>query len=186
MFVRFRTTARRLQVSLITTRRSAGKVRHEHIASLGSTAIASSPSDRIAFWTRLHERLERLADRLDAEAQRAILAAVQARIPLLSQDEHYAELARARAVARYWETLHGLHRARIEGGRALQAHGKLMVAEGEAEAGKVAEMLAASRARLARALAGEVVAVPRHMTTKKMLKALGRTKAERRESSRRA
>jgi hypothetical protein len=151
MFVRFRTTTSKLQVSLIATRRSAGKVRHEHIASLGSAAIASSPSDRIVFWTRLRARL---ADRLDAEAQSAILAAVHARIPMPTQDEHHAEqLARARADAMFWETLHGLHTARIEDGRALQAHGKLMIAEGEAEARKVAEILAASRARLVRAQA---------------------------------
>jgi hypothetical protein len=154
MFVRFRTTTSKLQVSLIATRRSAGKVRHEHIASLGSAAIASPPSDRIVFWTRLRARLARLADRLDAEAQSAILAAVHARIPMPTQDEHHAEqLARARADAMFWETLHGLHTARIEDGRALQAHGKLMIAEGEAEARKVTEMLAASRARLARAQA---------------------------------
>jgi hypothetical protein len=36
MFVRFRTPARRLQVSLIANHRSAGKVCHEHIAGLGS------------------------------------------------------------------------------------------------------------------------------------------------------
>jgi hypothetical protein len=34
MFARFRTTIRRLQVSLIATRRAAGKVRHENLASL--------------------------------------------------------------------------------------------------------------------------------------------------------
>jgi hypothetical protein len=38
MFVRFRQTPRRLQASLVETRRSNGKVRHEHIASLGSVA----------------------------------------------------------------------------------------------------------------------------------------------------
>jgi len=154
MFVRFRTTARRLQVSLISSRRSAGNVRQEHIASLGTVPLAPSPFERLAFWTRLHERLVQLANRLDAEAQGTILAAVHARIPMPTQDEHHAEqLARARADARFLETLHSLHTARIEDGRALQAHGKLMIAEGEAEARKVAEILAASRTRLARAQA---------------------------------
>ena len=54
----------RLQLSLIETRRCDGKVRHEHIASLGS-----SVAERIAFWTRLHERLAKLANRVDAATQ---------------------------------------------------------------------------------------------------------------------
>jgi hypothetical protein len=41
MFVRFRETGRRLQCSLIETRRVDGKVRHEHIASLGSIEYRS-------------------------------------------------------------------------------------------------------------------------------------------------
>lgn len=36
MFVRFRSSSRRLQVSLVETRRIDGKVRHEHVASFGS------------------------------------------------------------------------------------------------------------------------------------------------------
>ena len=160
MFVRFRTTARKLQVSLIATRRSAGNVRQEHIASLGTVPLAPSPFERLAFWTRLHERLVQLANRLDAEAQGTIFAAVHARIPIPTQDEHHAEqLDRARADARFWEGLHGLHTDRIEGGRELQETGKRMVAESEAEAGMVAEKLAASRAWLARVRTGERLGV---------------------------
>jgi hypothetical protein len=185
MFVRFRTTPRRLQVSLITTRRSAGKVRHEHIASLGSAPIGPSLGERIAFWTRVYERLARPTNRLDPEALDAILAAVHARIPMPTQDEQHAEqLERAHADARFWETLHGLHNDRIEGGRALQEHGKRMVADSETEAEKVAETLAASRARLARAQAGKAVAVPRQMTAEEMFKALGWTKADWRHAER--
>jgi hypothetical protein len=39
MFVRFRQTKHRLQVSLVGTRRDGGKVRQEHIAQLGSVEI---------------------------------------------------------------------------------------------------------------------------------------------------
>jgi hypothetical protein len=61
MFVRFRQTKTRLQASLIETRRIGGKVRHEHIASLGSVPTLPSVADRIVFWQRLHERLANLA-----------------------------------------------------------------------------------------------------------------------------
>jgi hypothetical protein len=40
---------RRLQISLIDTRRVDGKVRQEHIALLGSVPPAMTPADRLAF-----------------------------------------------------------------------------------------------------------------------------------------
>jgi hypothetical protein len=39
MFVRFREAKTRLRLSLIATKRLDGKVRHEHIGSLGSVLI---------------------------------------------------------------------------------------------------------------------------------------------------
>jgi hypothetical protein len=53
MFVRFRALRRRLQASLIETRRAAGTVRHEHIASLGAVDAGLSVADRVAFWQQL-------------------------------------------------------------------------------------------------------------------------------------
>jgi hypothetical protein len=59
MFVRFRSTPhvrplpldpRRLQVSVVETRWSGGRVRHEHVASLGSVPREPSVPERIAFW----------------------------------------------------------------------------------------------------------------------------------------
>jgi|SRR5262244_2412646 len=46
MFVRFRDAGRRLQVSLVETRRADGKVRHEHIASLGSIVMPTTVLSR--------------------------------------------------------------------------------------------------------------------------------------------
>jgi hypothetical protein len=40
LFVRFRRSPYRLQVSIVETRRVGGKVRHEHIVSLGSIDAA--------------------------------------------------------------------------------------------------------------------------------------------------
>ena len=52
MFVRFRQTSRRLQVSLVETRRVDGRVRHEHIASLGAILHRLEIADRMEFWQR--------------------------------------------------------------------------------------------------------------------------------------
>jgi hypothetical protein len=62
MSVRFRQTARRLQVSLIAGHREGTKGRSEHIAGLGSIPLDWSTADRIAFWIRLHQRLDTLGN----------------------------------------------------------------------------------------------------------------------------
>jgi hypothetical protein len=50
MFARFHPSLYRLQVSIVETRRLGGKVRHEHIASLGSIETPLSVANQVAFW----------------------------------------------------------------------------------------------------------------------------------------
>jgi hypothetical protein len=87
MFARFREKPARLQVSLIETRRVGGKIRHEHIASLGSITLPLSIAHRIAFWRRVHERPARLANRIDVETQAKILGAIHAKVPMVTAAE---------------------------------------------------------------------------------------------------
>jgi hypothetical protein len=68
MFVRFRQSRNRLQASLIETRRDGRKVRHEHIASFGAVDVPPSIRERLAFWAKLPQRLDRLTNRIDGEA----------------------------------------------------------------------------------------------------------------------
>jgi hypothetical protein len=84
MFVRFRQTARRLQVSLVETHRIEGRVRHEHVASLGSVPREPTTADRITFWEKLHQRLDTLGNRIDTSQRQSILGAIYARIPARS------------------------------------------------------------------------------------------------------
>jgi hypothetical protein len=60
---------RRLHVSLVVSRFDAGKVRKEHIASLGSVETPLTVAGRVGFWQQLNSRLARLDNRLDAAAQ---------------------------------------------------------------------------------------------------------------------
>jgi hypothetical protein len=53
MFVRFRKTANRLQVSILEAHRAGGRVTNEHIASLGSIDLSMSVGSRQAFWANL-------------------------------------------------------------------------------------------------------------------------------------
>jgi hypothetical protein len=92
MFVLFRETPYGLAMSLVETRRENGKVRHEHVASLGSIETPLTAAGRVEFWRQLHERLAELSDRLDGEMQGNVLGAVHARVPMPSGDEQRALL----------------------------------------------------------------------------------------------
>jgi hypothetical protein len=103
MFVRFRQTKTRLQASLVETQRIDGKVRHEHIAMLGSVDPASIP-DRIAFWQALFERLAKLGNRIADQTK--LLKQVHARIPMVTPDERRAlQLENAEASVERWDSL---------------------------------------------------------------------------------
>jgi hypothetical protein len=78
MFVRFRQTKYRLQVSLVETRRVEGRVRQEHVAQFGSVEMLPSVEARIAFWRRLHERLAQLGNRVAVETPAKVLGDIHA------------------------------------------------------------------------------------------------------------
>src|SRR6516165_4885562 len=90
MLVHFRETPYGLAMSLVETRRESGKVRHEHVASLGSIETPLSVAARIEFWRGLQERLAQLSNRLDAETRGKIMGAVHARVPMVMPDEQRA------------------------------------------------------------------------------------------------
>jgi hypothetical protein len=91
MFVRFRQTryrqrdgGHRLQVSIVETHRVDGRVRHEHMASLGSIETPPSVADRIAFWQRVHDRFGKLSNRIDPATQGKLRGDIHARIPMVT------------------------------------------------------------------------------------------------------
>jgi hypothetical protein len=90
MFVHFRRTPYGLAMSLIENRRENGKVRHEHVVSLGSIEMPPSVAARIEFGRRLHERLDELSNRLDAEMRGKVMDAVHVRIAMVTPDEQRA------------------------------------------------------------------------------------------------
>ena len=81
---------------------STAGCRTEHVANsrLGGTPL--SIADRLAFWKALHERLAKLANRIDAATQGKILGAVHVRIPMAGPDEQRElQLANAEANERF-------------------------------------------------------------------------------------
>lgn len=180
MFVRFRQSDRRLQASLATTRRDGGRVRHEHIAGLGSVPIAPTFTDRIAFWTKLHQRLDGLSNRVDAAARGAILTAIHARIPMPTLDDQQAvQLERAQADARFWQSLADGYAEQIEGNKKLLGTAQKAITEREPLAADTAAKAQAAKDRLARVEKGEDVAgIGPPLTRKDMLRITGMTEAE--------
>jgi hypothetical protein len=155
MFVRFRQTARRLQASLITGRREGSKVRHEHVAGLGSVPVTPTAADRIAYWTKLHQRLDALSNRVDAAQRGAIMAAIHARIPMPTLDDHQAvQVERAHIDVRFWDTPAGMSADRVKEQKGLLATVQRRIAEGEPLAADTAAKAQAAKERLARAAEG--------------------------------
>jgi hypothetical protein len=142
MFVRFRETKTRLQLSLVETRRNGGKVCHEHIASLGSIETPPSVAARIEFWRRLHDRLGKLGNRVDPATQAKMLGDVHARVPMVTPEEQRAlQLDNAKADADRWSSIHGMQVATVEDQKGLAAtvadaitHGEVNAAEAQAKA----------------------------------------------------
>src|SRR5215470_16460778 len=106
MLVHFRETPYGLAMSLVETRRENGKVRHEYVASLGSVETPPSVAARIEFWRGLHERLDQLSNRLDAETRGKVIGAVHSRVPMVTPDEQRAlQLEKAKGGAGQWSPI---------------------------------------------------------------------------------
>jgi hypothetical protein len=158
MFVRFRQTKHRLQASLIETRRIDGKVRHEHIASLGSVEVPLTVGSRLAFWQRLHERLAKLSNRIDAAMQSKILGAVHARIPMVTPDEQRAlQLENAEADERFWAGQRDMDQANAENHKGLATAVGHAIADMQAAAADADTKAAIAKERSERIKRGEDV-----------------------------
>jgi hypothetical protein len=181
MFVRVRQSAGRLQLSIVETRRADGRVRHEHLASLGSIPLPLTPAGRIAFWAKLHERLARLSNRLDAAAQGKILAAVHARVPMPTPDDQRAvQLENARTEAKQWEDLRDIAAERAKGHTELIAQAEQARAASETAAAATAAQSADAQERVARLERGEDVpgGLGKPMSAKDIVAALGWTASD--------
>jgi hypothetical protein len=153
MFVRFRETRRRLQVSLVETHRSDGKVQHEHIGGLGSVPTPPDVVDRIAFWASLHQRLAKLGNRVDAAAAAKVLAAVHARIAMVTAEEQRGlQLENAKADAEFWNDFADLHAGTVDGHKGLVAAAEKTIARSAS-----AEHATQAKDRIARIERGEDV-----------------------------
>jgi hypothetical protein len=186
MFVRFRATRTRLQLSLITTRRVEGRVRHEHVASLGSVRAPATAIDRLEFWQQLHERLGRLNNRIDAETFGKVMTAVHERIPMVTQDEQRElKIQTAEEDARFAQSLHDMHEETVDGHRDIGVRSQAAIADGEAQMGDLAKVAERANQTAEKLRRGEDVPskIKRPMTRKEFMAAIGWNEADVRHSN---
>ena len=158
MFVRFRSARHRLRASLIETRRVEGKVRHEHIASLGTIDADLSIASRVAFWQQLHHRLDRLANRLDTVAYAKVLGEIHARIPMATFEEIRAlQIENAEADEHLWRQIAELQAEQAEGNSQLATKAGHAAAEAKEQAANASTKAEAARDRVERLKRGEAV-----------------------------
>ena len=158
MFVRFRQQGRRLQASLMQTRRASGKMQSEHIASLGSVDAGVSVRERLAFWAKLPERLARLGNRVGPDEHAKIYGALHARIPMVTPDEQRAiQEANAEGDERFWGAMRDMGTASVEEHKALISRAETTIAEHAPKAAEAGERAQAAKDRLERIRRGESV-----------------------------
>jgi hypothetical protein len=151
MFVRFRNHGARLNVTLVRTRRVAGKVRSEHVAALGSVPLDGADRfavrDRTELWRRLHVNVANLPP----ENQGRLMAAVHARVPLPTEEERgAAALAEAEHDTAFRQTCHASSLEQIENCRTLIAIPEKQIAEQQEGAKREAEHAERATAKAAR------------------------------------
>jgi hypothetical protein len=155
MFPRFRRVEShlqaRVQVSIAESRRVDGKVRPEHIAALGAVGDPATIADRVAFWGQLHQRLDKLSNRISGDDQAKIIGAIHARIPMVTIDEQRAlQRDNAEADEKFWTCLQGMNAGLAEGHREIAAKSTSIATNAEKGAAEAATKAAAAKERLDR------------------------------------
>ena len=159
MFVRFRQAGSRLQCSLIETSRGNGKVRHEHIAALGTIDTPPTVADRVEFWRRLHERIGQLSNRVDGTAQAKILGEIHARIPMVTIDElRTLQVDNIQADEQVWTGLLDIYQSTLDGDKQVLAGLQKKIEAGEAAVKHAGELAAGAKEKARRLQQGEAVA----------------------------
>ncbi len=141
------------------TRRAASKMLTEHIASLGSVDADVSIRERLAFWSKLPDRLARLGNRVGPDDHGKILGALHARIPMVTPDEQRAiQEENAKDDERFWDSMRDMNAASVEEHKALIATAETKIAELAPRAEEAAERAEAAKGRLEKIRRGEAVA----------------------------
>jgi hypothetical protein len=163
------------------TRRMAGKMQSEHIASLGTVDAEVSVRERLTFWIEIEERLARLGNRVGPDDRDRIIAALGARIPFLTPDDLRAvQEENAKDDERIWTGIRDMNAAAVEGYKGLIAAAEKEIAGYASTSEEVTERADAAKERLARLERGEPVVggLGKKLDIDKIMKAAGITPSD--------
>jgi hypothetical protein len=181
MHIRSRLHHRRLQISLIDTRRNDGEVRQEHVASLGSVPPDPGVQDRLAFWTKVHPRLARLDNRLDPATRGRIMGELHELVPMVPLDAAVADKVNiAAGNVRQSAAMRDMFQETVDAKKAMVAKLERDIAEGEAHVAEMAAIVERDQDKLRRLEAGEDVPVLAisYAAVRAMLKRAGWTRSD--------
>jgi hypothetical protein len=175
MFVRFRRQGNRLQASLAESGR---KVQTEHVGTLGSVDAGVSLRERVAFWARLPQRLAALDNRISADEHPAIIAALHARIPMVTMEDLRAVQEESfKDEEQFWDAIHDLNASHVEGHKEQISLSEAKIAKMAPEVAKAAEKVEVARGKLEKLKRGEAVAggLGKRVDLRAIIKAAGIT-----------
>jgi hypothetical protein len=185
MFVRFRQSRARLHASLIETRRVAGKVQQEHIASLGAVGVPPSIQDRLRLWSDLPARLARSGNRITADDHPKIVDALHGRIPMVTADDRRTlQQENAESDRLFLITLRDLNADAAEGHKRVLATVEKQAVEAQAAVADADAKIASLAERLDRLRRGEDVpsGLSAPATLAELMKAIGWRPSDRRHA----
>jgi hypothetical protein len=107
--------------------------------------------DRLSFWQRVHERLPRLSNRIDATAQGKLLAQLHEQIPMVTPEEQRTlQLENAEADDKFWDGFRDLAAGNAQGHKQLASAARRKLADDEAAMANAATLKADARERVER------------------------------------
>jgi hypothetical protein len=187
MHIRSRLHHRRLQISLVDTRRVDGKVRQEHVASLGSIPPDMTAVDRVTFWTLVHPRLARIDNRLDDATLAKVMRELHAKVPMVATGDEEVVAHKIRVAehnADIWTAVRDSTLATVADKREYVAILTAQIAEGEKLAADAAGYAAVDREKVERLKAGEDVNVGKELDISEVCSRAGWTTADMRQATR--
>jgi len=84
--------------------------------ALARSEVPQTVEARLVFWQRLHDRLAKLANRVDATAQAKIFGDIHAKIPMVMLDEQRGlQLRNAESDEQFWTSMRGMAEDNLAG-----------------------------------------------------------------------
>jgi hypothetical protein len=133
-------------------------VRNEHVASFGSVEVPQTVEARLVFWQRLHDRLAKLANRVDATAQAKIFGDIHAKIPMVMLDEQRGlQLRNAESDEQFWTSMRGMAEDNLAGHQEIADLAERSITDAKPVIKDAGAKAATARNRIDRLKKGEAV-----------------------------